>query len=75
MDRIQTGQYTTVDGHTVEIQYRLNEFWYGYVCEFPRSGQRSALQKWNRDGAHPEVPAWNLKLENLARQDTAKITV
>jgi hypothetical protein len=60
MDIIQTGQYTTVDGHIADIQYRLNEFWYGYVCEFPRPGQRSALQKWNRDGTHPDVTGWNL---------------
>jgi hypothetical protein len=64
MDIIQTGQYTTVDGHTADIQYRLNEFWYGYVCEFPRPGQRSALQKWHRNGTHLQVPDWNLKLED-----------
>jgi hypothetical protein len=64
MDTIQTGHYTTSDGHTADIQYRLNEFWCGYVCEFPRPGQRSALQKWNREGTHPEVPGWDLNAVN-----------
>ena len=32
---------------------------------------RSALQRWNRDGTHPEVPGWSLTLEDLA---TAKTT-
>jgi len=64
MDALITGKYVTADGHTADIQYRLRELWYGYVCEFPAPGQRSVLQKWNRDGIHPEVPGWNLKLKD-----------
>jgi hypothetical protein len=74
MDPLIAGRYNTADGHTVEIQYRFNEFWYGYVCEFRRLGQRSALQKWNLDGTHPEVPGWSLTLEDLVGRDTGKTT-
>jgi hypothetical protein len=70
MDALSTGRYNTADGHTVEIQYRVNESWCGYVCEFPRPGQRSTLQKWNRDGTHPEMPGWS-----LTGRDTGKTTV
>ena len=57
MDPLMKGRYNTADGHTVEIQYRLNEFWCGYVCEFPCPGQRSSPSKVE-SGRHPPRSSW-----------------
>jgi hypothetical protein len=69
MDIIQTGQYTTVDGHTVEIQYRLTSSGMTRLRFSSRPVLPHKVERHAPGGSGLEFEA-----DDLAGQNTAKIT-